>query len=348
MSNEQDHGSFSVYVPQKRDSDLNKATRTYFRLGGANPYAPDGERIDDYDDAELMGVFIYTDGAYKQMANGSDVMSLVCYDGNLNSASYSFGLEGDTFFHDAEWSRTSKTGLSLGDSREFSLGYKCEFSLSAEQSIGASLGFEAKLGMSVSAKLDPLNVEFSKSAVKVEGLLGEFEVAAEKDNRGFKSASITSAPHDIARMGTLTAASIAYQAAIGAIGGLSGTFMLSGTIALPAMGDDEYTRDGGMKDAFHAMAIGGVTIGSLVTLLQVAGVVLGAVALVQQKAARALDQLAASQVAVTPLGAQVRSGATSYIRVTPLGIVISAPSVKIHGLQQMHVPAPAPPPRGFV
>src|SRR5690606_9230455 len=117
---------------------------------------------------------------------------------------------------------------------------------------------------------------------------------------------------------------------------------------LPAMGDDEYTRDGGMKDAFHAMAIGGAAIGSMVTLLQVAGVVLGAVALVQQKAAKPLDQLAASQVSVTPMGAQIRAGATGYIRVTPLAITIAAPQVKIHGLQQMHIPAPAPPPIGFV
>lgn len=334
-------GSFSVYVP--KDSDDPGLHQTYFRLGGGNPYSPEGDPYKDYD--KNFGIYFYTDGDKKEVVKGKKKLDLKADGSKLISAEFDFDLAEAGMEHKAKWSRASSTEVSLSDKRTVSFGYTCSIGLSAAQEISAAMPFKAGLGPSVEAKLDPLGIAFSPSGMEVKSAipkLKSFAFNEDSDTRAAKSVSMTAAAHDVPALAVINGLVITYQVAIGAVAAASAILMIVPMSGTSAVADEDGSKDDEVEDWLKALSITGVTMASLVTLLQAAGLVLGAVGIGMATAAKALDLATSGQVVVTPTRAQMRVGPTSFVEITPFNVVISAPTVRIHASQQANIPAPMP------
>lgn len=331
-------GSFSVYVPEDADGAEHKS---YFRLGGGNPYSPDGEPFEDYD--TKFGIYFYTDGDKKEVVKGKNKLDLKADGDQLISASYDFELENDGMKHEAKWSRASNTDVAISDKRELVFAQKTTFGASSWQQVVASMPFTASLGISVAAKLDPLSVEMSWSDLVAKSTipkLGNFELQDEQDTRATTRVAMTAAPHDIPALTAVKGCVIAYQVAVGVVAGLSTGLMMVPMAGTAVVADEDGSKDDEVEEWLKALAASGVTMGSLITLLQAAGVVLGGVVVGMATPARALDVAASGQVVVTPAALQMRVGPTSFISITPFSLVLNAPTVSVNASQMAFIPAP--------
>lgn len=352
MSSNQDvQGSFSVHVPRisgrtdDAGDDLSDLPCTYFRLGGANPYLPDGDPAAADDNPDKFGVYTYTDGNISQVAKGAEKITLKYAGDSLTTASYEYDQDG-RLPQEVKWSRSEAASIGLSDARNVSFGHTCGFGMSSAQSVSASLSFGLTLGLSFTGKCDPLGITLKGSGIEIESPIPKCSFSVNKsDNeiRGLTKVALTAAPHDAATVALITKATIAYQVAAGALSGLCAATYLAQTIAIPAVSKKDGSKNNEVRDALKAMAVTSDVVLSLVTLQQVAGIVLGAAVLVMQKAMKPADMAAAGNLTVTPLAAQLRVGQTSFMSITPASITLCAPTVNICSFQQSNRPVPLPP-----
>lgn len=328
-SDELVQGSFSVFT--KGDGD----NISYFRLGSPNPYLPDGSRAKTMDGSGKFGAYLFVDGKKDEVVHGPALTMRI--DDDKRPIVFEFKHQWGGGPHSTSWSRATATDIKLSSACTLTHGFACDVNVGVKQTASLAATFAASAGISVAAKLD-LAVDINASTLGVKHPWGGYTWSPSTDIRGAVSASLTHAGHDVAHLAHLQVACRIMQGLTLAMSALTGAAMTAQDVMSWQKTTDSSRNDDATGTLAEMAILTGISVRGMASLAQAIGLALGIAALVKQKAAKALDQAFASQVAVTQSMAQIRVGPTSYIQVDPLQIVISAPTIWLHGTMQNNQP----------